>query len=65
MAVGFTRQVKSILTAHGCTRVRQGKGDHEMWQSPINNARFVVDGKIPSRHLANAVLKQAGIEQKI
>ena len=65
MATGFTRQVKSILSANGCTFVRHGKGDHEIWQSPINEARFVVDGKIPSRHLANTVLKQAGIEQKI
>ena len=65
MATGFTRQVKSILSANGCTLVRHGKGDHEIWQSPINEARFVVDGKIPSRHLANSVLKQAGIKQKI
>ena len=65
MARGFVRQVKGILAAHGCTLVRQGKGDHELWQSPVNNARFVVDGVIPSRHLANTVLKQAGIREKI
>jgi len=65
MASGYKRQVKAILQAHGCTLVRQGKGDHELWQSPLSQARFVVDGKIPSRHLANAVLKQAGIKQKI
>lgn len=65
MARSFTRQIKSILRAHGCQIVRQGKGDHEIWESPISNARFVVDGSIPSRHLANAVLKQAGIKEKI
>ena len=65
MAAGYTRRVKDILRAHGCTIARQGKGDHEVWQSPISNTRFVVDGKIPSRHLANSVLKQAGIKQKI
>lgn len=65
MSRGYVRQIKGILAAHGCTLVRQGKGDHELWQSPINNARFVVDGVIPSRHLANAVLKQAGIKEKI
>ena len=65
MGKGFTRQVKSILSDNGCTLVRHGKGDHELWQSPISGARFVVDGNIPSRHLANAVLKQAGIKQKI
>lgn len=65
MARSFTRQLKSILRAHGCNSVRHGKGDHEIWESPINTARFVVDGAIPSRHLANAVLKQAGIKDKI
>lgn len=65
MASGYTRRVKDILRAHGCGIVRQGKGDHELWQSPISQTRFVVDGKIPSRHLANAVLKQAGIKRKI
>jgi predicted RNA binding protein YcfA (HicA-like mRNA interferase family) len=42
--------------------VRQGKGDHEIWQSPISGKRFVVDGKIKSRHTANAIMKQAGID---
>ena len=65
MAQGFTRQVKAILLAHSCSFVRQGKGDHKMWQSPITSTRFVVDGRIPSRGLANAVLKQAGIKTKI
>lgn len=64
MAANFTRQVKAILTEHGCEFVRQGKGDHQVWQSPINSHRFVVDSAIPSRHLANTVLKQAGIGKK-
>jgi hypothetical protein len=41
--------------------VRQGRGDHEIWQSPVNGRRFTVDNNIKSRHTANAVLKQAGI----
>jgi predicted RNA binding protein YcfA (HicA-like mRNA interferase family) len=65
MPSGYARRVREILRAHGCTLVRQGKGDHELCQSPLSQARFVVDGKIVSRHLANAVLKQAGIKQKI
>jgi hypothetical protein len=28
-----------LLLAHGCTPVRQGKGDHEIWQSPITAKR--------------------------
>jgi hypothetical protein len=65
MATGYAKQVKDILLAHGCSFVRHGKGDHDIWQSPISNTRFVVDGKIPSRHLANAVLRQAGIKMKV
>ncbi|MGA9268883.1 MAG: type II toxin-antitoxin system HicA family toxin [Rhodomicrobium sp.] len=43
---------------------RQGKGDHEIWFSPISKRYFTVDGKIKSRHTANEVLKQAGIGKK-
>ncbi|MCF8108689.1 MAG: type II toxin-antitoxin system HicA family toxin [Desulfohalobiaceae bacterium] len=27
----------------GCSFERQGKGDHEIWFSPITGIRFVVD----------------------
>ena len=61
----YEKDVRRLLLEHGCSFVRQGKGDHEIWQSPISNRRFVVDGKIKSRHTANAVLKQAGIDDKL
>ena len=57
----FTPQVKKILREAGCRLVRQGKGDHEIWESPISKQRFVVDNAIPSRHTANAIMKQAGL----
>jgi HicA toxin of bacterial toxin-antitoxin, len=41
-----------------------GRGDHEIWYSPITERRFPVDHKILSRHTANAVLKQAGIPKQ-
>jgi hypothetical protein len=53
--------LKKILIEAGCYFERQGKGDHEIWYSPISDHRFVVDGSIKSRHTANAVLKQAGL----
>ncbi len=59
----YTRELKKLLREAGCTFERQGKGDHEIWYSPITNHRFVVDGNIPSRHLANAVLRQAGLDK--
>lgn len=60
----FTPEVKRLLTAAGCSFVRAGKGDHEIWNSPITQLNFVVDAKIKSRHTANAVLRQAGLPKK-
>ena len=57
----FAPDLKKILLDAGCEFVRQGKGDHELWQSPISDHRFTVDSKIKSRHTANGVLKQAGL----
>jgi ribosomal protein L16/L10AE len=59
MALNFTPRGKSILREKGCSYVRQGKGDHEIWHSPINNRRFMVDNHIKSRQWANYTLKQA------
>jgi hypothetical protein len=61
MARSFTPQLKKLLSDAGCTLERQGKGDHEIWYSPVTDRRFVVDNSIKSRHTANAVLKQAGL----
>jgi HicA toxin of bacterial toxin-antitoxin, len=61
---GYTARLKEVLRAHGCTFLRSGKGDHEVWLSPNAARPFVVDGRIMSRHMANAVLKQAGIKMK-
>ncbi|AFV75136.1 YcfA-like protein [Thermus oshimai JL-2] len=60
----YAPEVKRLLREAGCYLVRQGKGDHEIWYSPITGRRFVVDSKIKSRHTANAVLKQAGLPKK-
>ncbi|EKQ67414.1 YcfA-like protein [Leptolyngbyaceae cyanobacterium JSC-12] len=61
MATSLTPALKKLLTEAGCSFERQGKGDHEIWYSPMTDRRFVVDGSIKSRHTANAVLKQAGL----
>lgn len=60
----YTILLKKILKANGCYFVRQGKGDHEIWFSPISQKSFVVDSKIKSRHTANAALQQAGITKQ-
>ncbi len=61
MTQSFTPDLKRLLLAAGCRFVRSGKGDHEIWHSPVTRLHFVVDNKIKSRHTANAVLKQAGL----
>lgn len=65
MVQGFYAQLSRLLKAHGCTFVRPGKGDHEIWHSPITNQNIAVDRGVMSRHTANAVLKQAGIKQRL
>jgi hypothetical protein len=60
----FSPDLKRMLREHGCYFDRAGKGDHEIWFSPISQRRFPVDSKIKSRHTANAVLKQAGLPKK-
>jgi hypothetical protein len=57
----FSPALRSIPRNAGCTFVRQGKGDHEIWFSPLTKVRFPVDSRIKSRRTANAVLKQAGL----
>jgi hypothetical protein len=60
----YTPEVIRILREHECTFVRKGKGNHEIWYSPITRHNFPVDSNIRSRHWASIVLKQAGIEKK-
>ncbi len=61
MAPQFDRPLRDLLKAAGCVVVRQGKGSHEIWESPITNRHFAVPVGIPSRHTANAILRQAGL----
>jgi hypothetical protein len=61
MAENYTPRVKAILRRHGCTFVRHGKGDHEIWHSPVNNRRFMVDNKIKSPIWAKLTLKNADL----
>lgn len=60
----YEKKVREILRANGCHFVRPGKGDHEIWFSPITGIHITVDGKIKSRHTANAIMKQSGIEHR-
>lgn len=65
MVATYGRQLKRILLDHGCRFVRNGKGDHEIWFSPINGLTFTVDASTRKRFTADAILKQAGIKTKV
>ena len=60
----FRPKPVKVLSDAGCEFVRHGKGDHQIWRSPLNDRRFTVDSKIKSRHTANEVLKQAGLPKQ-
>ena len=60
----YEKKVREILKANGCTFVRRGKGDHDIWYSPRSNRNVTVDTTIKSRHTANAIMKQSGIDYK-
>lgn len=58
----YEKKVREILGQNNCYFKRRGKGDHDIWFSPITNHHVTVDTKIKSRHTANAILKQCGID---
>jgi hypothetical protein len=57
----YEKKVRDKLSEHGCSFVRHGKGDHDIWYSPITGVNVTVDNKIKSRHTANAIMKQSGV----
>ena len=61
MAPQFDRLLREMLRAAHCVLVRQGKGSHEIWHSPITKRNFPVPVGVASRHTANAILRQAGL----
>ena len=60
----YEKKVRKILKENGCSFVRHGKGDHDIWHSPLNGKNFPVDSKIKSRHTANGIMRDAGISFK-
>lgn len=63
MVRGFYRQIVGALKQAGCTFKRYGKGDHEIWYSPVTGHTFTVDRSCLSRVTANEIMKQAGVNK--
>ena len=56
-------QILKLMREHGCEQRPGGKGSHEKWWSPIT-CRVVIVPRTKSRHMANSVLKDLGIDPK-
>lgn len=61
MAGAIYRELVRLLRDAGCTFVRQGKGSHEIWVSPITRRHFSIPFDIKKAPTANAIMRQAGL----
>lgn len=59
---GYYNQVIEVLKANGYRFLRNGKGAHEIWTNDSRNQ--TVSFNMPSRHMANEIMKQAGIAHR-
>jgi len=63
MVTGYYHDVIRLLKEAGFT-YKSCVGSHEKWVSPLGFT-VIVPKPVKSRHTANAILKQAGINHKI
>lgn len=54
------RELTRLLHRAGFRHVVGGKGSHEKWRHPDTDRTVIVPSK-PLRHIANTILKQAGL----
>ena len=59
---GYYSQVIAMLKQHGYFFLRPGKGAHEIWTDGKRNQ--IVSKNMPSRDMANVIMKQASISYK-
>ena len=60
----YGREVRSLLSKNGCYFLRPGKGSHDIWDNKITGKQVTVFKNIKSRHTANDILSDAGINHK-
>jgi predicted RNA binding protein YcfA (HicA-like mRNA interferase family) len=56
-------ELSRLLTDVGCEFVRQGKGSHEIWFSPLTDRKFTLPRNTVNPHTANKILKDAGLQK--
>jgi predicted RNA binding protein YcfA (HicA-like mRNA interferase family) len=57
----YEKKVREVLRRNGWIFHHHGKGDHDVWTDQSGDRKVTVDGRIKSRHMANGILKEAGI----
>jgi len=61
----YSKSVKEILDKNGWKFSRHGgKGSHDIWQSPNGNKMVTINRNMKSRHTANDILSQAGLNER-
>jgi predicted RNA binding protein YcfA (HicA-like mRNA interferase family) len=60
----YEKKVREVLKQHGFVFHHHGKGDHDVWFKGSGNIKVTVNGKIKSRHMANQIMKEAGIDHR-
>lgn len=60
MVSDYYRDLTKRLRAAGFVTVPGGKGSHEKWRREADGRQVTVPAK-PLRHIANEILKQAGL----
>jgi len=59
---GYFKAVLEQLKANGYEFLRNGKGSHEIWTNHKRNQ--TVSRNMPSRDMANEIMKQAKIDHR-
>ena len=61
---GYYAQVVAALKAAGWTKLRAGKGSHEIWADETGKRKVTVPFNCASRHTANGVMTGAGLDKR-
>ena len=57
-------EIRKLLSQNGYKLKRRGKGSHDVWDNKITGKQVTVFKNIKSRHTANDILSDAGINHK-
>jgi predicted RNA binding protein YcfA (HicA-like mRNA interferase family) len=65
LADGFYKAVREALSNSSYKYLENAKGSHEKWQCENTKKILIVPKNMKSRHTANGILKDAGIDKKL